>query len=367
MNRGSFLKTGTGLAVSAGAASISAAAQPPVQLKLGWDAFVLRSYGWKAMKMLDYTAELRLDTIQLGNIDLQSYEPAQVQKVRDHAAKLGITIDGAIGCICPTAAHWNVKNGNPAEHLVKQLRLFNALGSTSLHVYMGADMERTGPIPLEKHIEETVKVLRAVRSQALDLNVKIAVENHMDLQSWELKMLIEEAGRDFVGSCFDSGNAFVVLEDPVAALETVGAYNIQTHLRDVVLYEHPRGLAMQTVVMGDGATDFQTFLTRFRALCPQSSVVLEVLTGSPPRVMPYLEPDFWKPFPKARAADFARFLALAKKGHPFEGTMLIGPRQGERPPEYTAALAAQRRFDLERSLDYCSNVLGIGVRRHAKT
>ena len=43
-------------------------------------------------------------------------------------------------------------------------------------------------------IDETVKVLRAVRSEAEDANVKIAVENHAgDMQAWELVELIKEA------------------------------------------------------------------------------------------------------------------------------------------------------------------------------
>lgn len=52
-----------------------------------------------------------------------------------------------------------------------------------MRCYLGGGSERRGPIPLEQHIETTVKVLRSVRAQALDLGVKIAVENYMDLQA----------------------------------------------------------------------------------------------------------------------------------------------------------------------------------------
>ena len=99
-------------------------------------------------------------------------------------------------------------------------------------------------------------------------------------------------------------------------------------------------------------------------MCPQAGVQLEILTGSPPRMLPYLEPDFWKAFPKTNSSEFARFVALAKKGRPFEGTMLIAPRS-ERPPEYEAALKEQQRVDVERSFEYAKRVLGIGMRGRA--
>ena len=53
------------------------------------------------------------------------------------------------------------------------------------------------------------------------------------------------------------------------------------------------------MVLGDGNVDFVTFAEQFRKLCPKSSMQLEIITGRPPRVIPYLEADFWKAFPKA--------------------------------------------------------------------
>jgi 3-oxoisoapionate decarboxylase len=45
-------------------------------------------------------------------------------------------------------------------------------------------------------IDDTVAVLKGVRSRAVDAGVKIAVENHAgDMQSRELKRLVEAAGQ----------------------------------------------------------------------------------------------------------------------------------------------------------------------------
>ena len=93
-----------------------------------------------------------------------------------------------------------------------------------MRCYMGTRDNRRTQLPLEAHIENTVKVLRAVRSQAVDAGVRIGVENHAgDMQAREVKGLIEAAGKDFVGSCLDTGNPMWVAEDPAAVARNPGA------------------------------------------------------------------------------------------------------------------------------------------------
>jgi hypothetical protein len=115
------------------------------------------------------------------------------------------------------------------------------------------------------------------------------------------------------------------------------------------------------VALGDGQIDFVRFAEQFRKLCPRSSMQMEVITGRPPRVIPYLEQDFWKAFPKALAGEFARFVALAKAGHPYMGAMVIEDVAGPRAAIMTEALKEQQRIDLERSLEYAKKKLNVGV------
>ena len=107
---------------------------------------------------------------------------------------------------------------------------------------------------------------------------------------------------------------------------------------------------------------FPEVLALYRQVCPNASMQLEVITGRPPRVVPYLESDFWKAFPKANAGEFARFVALAKRGHPFDGYMVIEDGAKQPPPAFKAALQEQQRVDLERSLDHARKKLAAGVR-----
>jgi sugar phosphate isomerase/epimerase len=350
-------------AAAAMAAAQIVAPQSGSGIRLGFDSYSLRALNWKAPQLIDYAAGLKLDSIQLSSLsDYETLDAAYLQKLKDQATRLGIQIDGGIGCICSSSESWKTNVGTPQEYLLRGIAVAKAVGATSMRCFMGSSVDRLGKLPIEAHIENTVKALKSVRRQALDSRVKIAVENHSgDMQARELKVLIEEAGKDYVAACLDTGNPMWVVEDPLVTLEVLGPYTVTTHIRDSVVFEHPRGAAAQWVALGDGCVDFRRFVARFRDLCPNATMQLENITGRPPKVLPYLEPDFWKAFPKANAAEFARFVALAKNGHPLMTTMVVEDG-GKQTPEYEAALRQQQRIDLERGFEYAKNTLGIGIR-----
>ncbi len=366
MHRRAFLQS-----LPAAAAFTAAAQDLPKQassanaipVKLGFDTYSLRAFQWKAPQLIDYAGKLKLDTIQISSLgEYESKEPAYLQKIKDLAARYNMTIDGGMGCVCPSS-HSFSKNGPPArERILEGLRVARAVGAKAMRCFMGSSADRTGPLPIEAHMENTIDVFKSVRSEALDMGVKIAIENHDgDMQAREVKIVIEQSGKDYVGSNLDTGNPLWVAEDPFVTLETLAPYVVTTHIRDSVVFEHPRGAAGQWVVLGDGTVDFVRFMERFRELCPKSSMQLELITGRPPRIIPYLEPDFWKAFPKASAAEFARFVALAKAGHPYMGAMVIEDVAGTKPAIMTEALKEQQRLDLERSLEYAKKKLNCGI------
>jgi 3-oxoisoapionate decarboxylase len=191
--------------------------------------------------------------------------------------------------------------------------------------------------------------------------VKIAIENHKDMQAWQAKQVIEAAGKDFVGSNLDIGNPTYLMEHPMTTLETLGPYALTTHIRDTAVYEDARGAAVQWTALGDGSVDLKEIVRRYRELCPNASFQLEIITGRSPEFLPYTDPAFWKTFEGMRAADFARFIALSKAGRPFSGHMVIEDLEGKAPAApFRDALVYQQRFDLERSFKYAKQVLGVG-------
>jgi hypothetical protein len=65
-----------------------------------------------------------------------------------------------------------------------------------------------------------------------------------------------------------------------------------------------------------------------------------IVTGTRP--FPYLQPGFWKAFPRTPAWEFARFAAIAERGRPREN----------RPPVSKEEAARLERTDLETSIQW---------------
>ncbi len=345
---------GAGLTLLGTAAAENAApAAPQPKIKLGFDNFSVRGMGWKAGALLDYAASLKLDSILISDLDAyESFEEPYLKSVGAKAKDLGIELHAGTWSICPTSKFFKNKWGTAEEHLGLGIRVAKALGSPVLRAILGMADDRKTPGGIEARIQDTVKVCKALRSQALDAGVKIAVENHAgDMQAWELVQLIEEAGKEYVGATLDSGNACWTLEDPMASLEIIGPYALTTGLRDSMVWEYADGAKVQWTASGDGLVDQKAYFKRFAELCPGVPANLEIISGFA-KEYPYLKDDFWQVFPKARARDFAKFLAMAKRGHAIEP---------HRSADKTAEQDYQRS-QLERSLKYCKEVVGLGLK-----
>ncbi|HEX4810132.1 MAG TPA: TIM barrel protein [Bryobacteraceae bacterium] len=332
-------------------------------IRLGYDSYSVRALKWNALQHLDFAARHQLDAIQFSGLEsYESLEPADLEKVKRRAGELGLRIDAGIGCICELSKSWNPSSGSARLVLEEGLNVAHAVGATVMRCFMGTQKDRYGDKPLDQLMERTVQNFRSVRSKALDLGVTIAIENHKDMQAEQMKQLIEESGTDFTGANLDVGNPLYLMEHPLTTIETLGPYTVTAHFRDTAVYEVPRGAAAQWTALGDGAVDMKELIAKFDQLCPRSSLHLEIITGRPPEILPYLEPDFWKTFQNMPARDFARFVALAKKGQPFTGHMVIEDYEGQPPaPEFKAALEYQQLHDLERSFEYAKQVLHIGL------
>jgi sugar phosphate isomerase/epimerase len=360
-NRRDFLKSTAALAaVSAVAPPLFAqdkAAGAKPNIKLGYDNFAVRAMGWKAPRLIDHAAELKCDTVFITDFGpLEKFEDGYLQDLRKAAADKGVQILLGSWSICPTSKVFKKDWGTAEELLALGIRMAKALGSPVFRVVLGAGEDRRTEGGIDARIADTVKVLKSQRSKALDAGVKIAVENHAgDLHSRELVRLIEEAGRDFVGANMDSGNAVWTCEDPLQTLEVLGPYTVCTSLRDSATWESTNGATTQWTAMGDGTVDLKKYFQRFAELCPGVTVNIETISGFN-RELTYLRPDFWKFWPNMPAGDFAKFIALAKKGT---------PRQPWKPAEGEDRKAAEQQYQLDqvrRSIEYCRRELGLGVR-----
>jgi sugar phosphate isomerase/epimerase len=360
-SRRNFLKVTT-LAVVATASRVSTAADGAAALpskrrniKLGLDNFAVRGMGWKAPALIDYAASLKTDSLFISDLDaFESFDEKYLAGLKSSAADKGLQIHVGTWSVCPTSKAFRSNRGTAEEHLALGIRVAKVLGSPVLRVVLGNGDDRKTPGGIEARIADTVKVLKAQKSKAVDAGVKIAMENHAgDMQAWEVVSLIEQAGKDFVGANMDSGNAVWTMEDPLASLEVLGSYVVTTSLRDSAIWESTNGATVQWTAMGEGIIDWQVYMDRFEKLCPGVPVHIETISGFN-REIPYLKPEFWNVWPNAKATDLAKFVALARKGK---------PRDPYKAPEGKDRKLAEQDYqkgEIERSIRFCKEKLGLG-------
>ena len=316
--------------------------------KFGLDLFSIRSQGWNAFEHLDYAARQGASVVHFSEIRfLGGLEKPHLEMVRAHAAKLGVEIEIGMRSICPTSTLFDPKQGTAEEQLTRMLEAANVIGAKLVRAFLGSSADRTSKTPMERNIENAAAVLRSVRSRAVDLGLKIAIENHAgDMQARELKSLIELAGKDFVGACIDSGNPLWTIEDPHLTLETLAPYVLTSHVRDSAVWRTPEGAAMQWTRIGEGNVDIAGWIRKFYQMCPGKAMSLEIIvTGARP--FPYLQPKFWDGYRSTPAWEFARFVAIAEKG-----------KARPDPPKLDKdAAMAKEREDLETSIRAVKEIL----------
>jgi 3-oxoisoapionate decarboxylase len=336
--------------IASGAVALAAAAQENSMLKPGIDLFSIRDSGWTPFEYLDYAAKLRAQVVHFSEIRfIGSLEEANLRQVRAHAGKLGIEVEIGMKSICPSSKMFEASQGTAEQQLERMLIAANTVGSKIVRCVLGSSADRTGEVPIEGHIENMAKVLRNMRSKVMDPGLKIAIENHAgDMQARELKMLIEEAGKDFTGACLDSGNPLWTIEDPHLTLETLAPYVLTSHIRDTAVWCIPEGAAVQWTRMGEGNIGIAGYVRRYAQLCPGRAISLEIIVTGPRR-FPYLDPKFWDGYRHVPAWEFSRFLKLVENGTPH-------PLPPSVPKEQ---IAAQQRQDLEASMRWTRELLKI--------
>lgn len=341
MTRRELLALGTGALV----AGVATAALPPV--KLGIDLFSIRSSGWTPFQYLDYAAKQKATVVHFSEIRfIGNLDPANLKTVRAYAEKLGIEVEIGMRSICPTSKMFDAKAGTAEEQVSRMIDSAKLVGSKIVRAVLGSSEDRAGG--LERHMESLTKVLRNSKAKAQDAGIMIAIENHAgDMQGWELKQVIEAAGKDFVGACLDSGNPCWTLENPHDTLDALAPYVLTSHIRDSAIWKTDEGAAVSWVRMGDGNVDIDSYVRKYAERCAGKALSMEcIVTG--PRMFKYRDAKFWENYRDVPAWRFQNFANVAEKGKPF--TI---------PPVEKGGGAQREREDLEASMAHVKMVLGM--------
>ena len=333
----------------------------PRQWRLGINTYCLRFWRWKDRQLFDYCIKEKLDAIFLqDSLDPGVMEPRHWAEVRAWAKDAGLHIETGGSALLPKTPAGIPQSVAALRRNIERAR---GMGASVVRTLLASDRYSMPEGPVEQHVETAVRMLKEVRQQVLDANLKVGLENHKDIQAWRTRQLIEAAGKDFVGSYLDTGNPVFVAEDPLTTVEELGPYALTFHLRDSVVYDHPDGIAIQWVPLGEGTIDFKALVAKAAELMkPDVHIYCKPITARPPVVFPVNGDEFWpKWFPGARSRDLARFEALARRGRPWNKPHVMADLPDVRE-RYMDALKVQQMAHMEQSLAYCRKDLNLGVR-----
>lgn len=338
-------------------------------LRLGIDAFSLNWQGWTAVETLEYAARLGVDNVQFSERGfLDSLEVGYLHELRARADELHLSIEVGMRSFDRFSSMFDASLGSGKQQLVEMIDVAVACRSPVVRCFLGGVAERLGPPPIDQHLEECVRVLRAVVPYAQTHGVKIAVENHggVDLLARELRDLVAAVGSDYVGVCLDTGNPTYAAEDPLLTSEVLAPYTLTTQVRDTRVWATEHGAMAQWVPIGEGNVGIEAVIDYLAAHAHSAPINLEVITGRAPRELHYVDlgSEFWRMYPGMLARDFVRFATRAARAaaQPFE--QLVLPTGSMAPPaDQLEPFRAQQRQHLERSVRWCQDHLGAPAER----
>lgn len=315
MQRREFLAAAASLATTAPAALAQTASSAPI--KLGLDLFSVRDQGWSAFEMLDYAARQKVKYVQFSVTRFYGpQDAAHLRKVRTHADSLGIKLETGMDSICPSSTRFPKDDGTAEQQLLRQLETAKIVGSPIVRCYLGSMADRKTEIFFEKHVENMLGVLKNVRSRFVDAGVKVSIENHAgDFRAQRLRQVVEEAGKDWTGVTYDSGNPCWTMEDPLTALNYVAPYVLTAHLRDSYVWQDDKGIVVQWIRFGQGNVRIAEIVKRLHEANPGVVMNLETICiGN--RAFPLKQPEFWTGYEDVTAQDLMPLLARAESGFP---------------------------------------------------
>ena len=123
-------------------------------------------------------------------------------------------------------------NEKAFEDMIRHISYADQIGARVMRVVGSSLMYRFEPH--EPQIQKLIWMFSEAVKIAERLNIKLAVENHIDFNSDEILQIIKGVNSPNMGVNFDSGNFLRVLDDPIQAMEKLAPYVLATHIKDLL-------------------------------------------------------------------------------------------------------------------------------------
>lgn len=289
-------------------------------MRLGLSIYSFKQGFCDAYALIDRAAAHGLDAVEIPTERYAGTE--DLSRLRAYATDhgLGIVADGGV---------------IDEESLRRWLPQAKAAGAPVLRVIvsgiLGGNRRMLGGA-WRAHLEQARAALAAVRPLAEDLDLPIAIENHQDIASDELRWLCESVGGDHIGVTLDTGSALALAEDPLDYTRQVKDFIKNVHIKDYRIVLSPTGFRLVTCAIGAGVVDFPAF---FALLADQPGLPMNIELGArTARHVELLDDDWWTDYPPRRLQDALPVLRVVfGRGRPAGEEWRLPHEMGASEPE----------------------------------
>jgi len=283
-------------------------------MRVGVDTFTLRDLKLGPIETLEYLAERKLAGAQFGGLKSLSanLDVGELRAIRARADDLGLYTHVSLS-FNVNPCLWRKPIEALEDGIRREIEVAAVCGWHELHANMGNGPERyEHPVPWERHLEETVGLLRRLGPVLRAHRSRINLETHGDLTTFETVRIVEEAGPDIAGICLDTANVLCHCEDPVRAARRAAPYVHLTHLKDGAISFLPRGYRRQTLPPGRGQLNWRVILPVLAEYSPDLPLSIEDHKWL--FDFPVFDSHWLRLHPDLTVEEFASVMALAWEG-----------------------------------------------------
>lgn len=244
-------------------------------------------------KMLAWARSLKLTAVQLANSQLPHIENSsdrmvELLKIREHAGDLTLHLST------------NLLKGS---HLEEMIRTAHTLGAKQVTVPLS---RLSGNVQQRKtRLEALLKDLDTAIRRAERYGVMLAIENGRHTSTADLAALIEAANSEWVGACFDIGNALTVPESPVEAAGIILKRCKSVHIKDLKGFRTKEGVILKNCPPGKGMAKCDEVL---KILTEKPEIVFFIQSVAERIKVPLLQDEFLAEYPRITARALAGLL-----------------------------------------------------------
>lgn len=236
-----------------------------------------------------------------GDIAGEATTRADISRIRKRAEELGMTIEAMVP----------MPRGSDTSAFEQALKDASAVGAVALRAAcLGTRRYETFQTleTWQQHVSESKRAIASAVPLLDQYKIPLGLENHKDWTTNELVAIMREYSSEYFGVCLDFGNNISLLDhDPMATIETLAPWVINTHLKNMAVAPTEKGFLLSEVLLGEGYLDLPRAVRIVQQARPNAHWSLEMITRDPLPV-PCLTDQYWATFPNRQGLDLARTL-----------------------------------------------------------